>query len=150
MPAERHPLGTAARYAMLAGVVAFVAVPVYVYVEPPWRGLVLRLAAAFVLGIALLELRSALVERLSRDERSPLDAARDRIAARPEIPLRFLTLVADVRGAIRSQVHFDKVLWPRLMTLSGRTAARPPARALGRGPSLEHLRDAIDEIERQP
>jgi hypothetical protein len=149
MPADRHPLNTAGRYALLAGVVAFLTVPVYVYLEPPWRPLVARLAASLVLGIALLELRGALAQRLARDERSPLDAARDRPAARPEIPARFLSLIADVRGAVRSQVHFEKVLWPRLTTLCQPPPVRPLARTLGRGPRLDRLRDVVTEIERQ-
>jgi hypothetical protein len=149
VPADRHPLNTVGRYALLAAVVALVTVPVYVYLEPAWRPLVARVAAALVLGVALLELRGALAERLSRNERSALDAARDRLPARPEIPARFLSLIADVRGAVRSQVHFEKVLWPRLMTLCPRPPARPLARTLGRGPGLEELRDVITEIERQ-
>jgi len=60
----------AIRGAALGGVVLLAAVPVYVFVEAPWRTLVARLAVALVLGVALLQLRSAVAARLAayRDE----------------------------------------------------------------------------------
>jgi hypothetical protein len=150
MRAERRALPTAARYASLVGVVTFVTVPVYVFVEPASRGVVVRLAAALVLGIALLDLRGALVLRLARDAPSALDAARARPPAAPAVAPRLVALVADVRAAVRSRRHFEHVLWPRLRALSRRAPPRPPARSVGRGPGLETLRDVVAAIEREP
>jgi hypothetical protein len=137
------------RCAVLSLIVLLVAVPVYVFVEPPWRGLVARLAAAFVLGVALLQLRSTVAEWLAQHAPSALDEARGRPRAEPSIPLRFLDLIHDVRGALRSRRHFEKVLWPRLTSVARGPLVRPRSRP-GRGPSLASLREVITTIEKQP
>jgi hypothetical protein len=122
---------------------------VYVFVEPPWRALVARLAAALVLGLALLQLRRALADRLASHGASALDEARGRPRPEPDVPHRFLDLANDVRTALRSRHHFEKVLWPRLTALTPHPLVRPPVR-FGRGPSLASLREVIAVIEKQP
>jgi len=145
--AERALAPVLIRCAVLGGLVLLATVPVYIYVEPPWRAAVVRLAAALVLGAALLQLRSAFAGRLEGGA-SPLDESRERSWPEPGVPLRFLDLMDDVRAALRSRRHFDKVLWPRLAALASRPLARPPLRP-GRGPSLASLRDVITVIEEQ-
>jgi hypothetical protein len=142
---ERVFAAIAVRCAALAGVVLLASVPVYVYVEAPWRPAVVRLAAALVLGVALLQLRAAVAGRLAQS--SALDEARSRPEPSPSVPLRFLELIDDLRAARRSRRHFERSLWPRLAALATRPLAPPPARA-GRGPSLAALRDLIARIER--
>ncbi|HUF92570.1 MAG TPA: hypothetical protein VMR23_09360 [Candidatus Limnocylindria bacterium] len=149
MGADRPLASIAARCAMLALFVLLVTVPVYVWVEPWWRPLVARVAAAFVLGVTLLQLRRALALRLGGGEASPLDVARGRRAGEPAVPHQLVLLTGDVRAALRSRHHFDTVLWPRLSALAGRPLARPPARR-GRGPSLAGLRGVIADIEGPP
>jgi hypothetical protein len=149
MSADGSLLPIAIRSAALGGVVILATVPVYVFVEPPWRGLVVRLAAAVVLGVSLLQLRTALVNRVAAGGASALDDARRRLWPEPGLPLRFLDLIHDVRTALRSRRHFDKVLWPRLLALAGRPLDRPPLRP-GRGPSLASLDEVITAIEKQP
>jgi len=134
--------------AELAGVVLLAAVPIYVFVEPPWRPLVARLAVAFVLGVALLQLRGAVAARLARGGASPLEQALERPVSPPAVPLRFEELIDDVRAARRSLGHFERIMWPRLTALASHPLARPPAR-LGRGPSLAALRRVIADIERE-
>jgi hypothetical protein len=146
---ERTLAGILVRCAVLGGVVLLAAVPVYVYVEPGWRPVVTRLAAAFVLGASLLQLRRALVDHLARDGAWALDEARSRRGPGPAVPHHFEELVAAVRAALRSRRQFEKVLWPRLAALTSRPPERPPVRP-GRGPSLASLRAAIDAIEKQP
>jgi len=146
--AERTLVSIAVRCAALGGLVLLATVPVYVFVEPPWRALVARLASAFVLGVALLQLRSALADRLAPSGASALDEARDRPGPEPGLPLRFLDLMNDVRAALRSRRYFEKVLWPRLAALASRPLVRPPVRP-GRGPSLASLGDVIADIEKQ-
>jgi len=146
MTAESRPVATTARYAVLVGLVLVAAVPVYVYLEPQWRALVPRLAAALVLGMALLELRGMLALRVARDGASALDAARIPPVADHAAPQRLQELDASVRVALRSRRHFEEVLWPRLAALATRPLAIPPLRR-GRGPSLASLRDAITTIE---
>ncbi len=149
MTAERPLTGIVVRSAVLGGVVLLVTVPVYVYVEPPWRPLVARLAAALVLGVALLQLRRALVERVAAAGASALDDARARGAPEPAVPHRFRDLTGDVRAALRSRRYFDEVLWPRLLAFTSEPPPRPPARR-GRGPGLAALRAVIAVIERRP
>ena len=137
------------RSAVLGVVVLIVTVPVYVYVEPSWRPVVARLACAFVLGVALLQLRRALLDRLADDGGWVLDAVRGRREPEPGVPHHFHDLASDVRTALRSRRYFEKVLWPRLTALTPRPLPRPSARP-GRGPSLASLRRVIAAIEKQP
>jgi hypothetical protein len=129
------------------GVVLLAAVPLYIYVEPPWRPFVARLAAALVAGIALLELRSALIRQLDGRE-SALDAARLRPMAGPDLHQRFVALRGDIRAALRSRRHFEHGLWPQLTALATRPLLRPRLRR-GRGPSLAGLREVITALERE-
>ena len=125
MRGDRLLAPVAIRGAVLGGVVLLAAVPVYVFVEAPWRTLVARLAVAFVLGVALLQLRGAVAARLARAEGSrghqpgrPADRRpgqrRDR---RPE---KLLGLAE--QGPAPGQHHLHR-LRPRLQ--------RGPARAHG-------------------
>jgi hypothetical protein len=143
---DRDVVMIAVRCVALAGVVLLAAVPVYLYLEPPWRGIVPRLAAALVLGITLLELRAILVLRLTHHEASPLDAARIPPVTDDGAPHRLREIEAGIRAAMRSRRHFELVLWPRLAALSPRALVPPPTRR-GRGPSLRGLRDVISTIE---
>jgi len=138
----------AIRCAALAGIVLLAAAPVYVFVEAPWRPLVARLAVAFVLGAALLQLRGVFVARLARAGASPLEDELARPGSPPAVPLRFEELIDDVRATRRSRGHFERIMWPRLTALASRPLVRPPAR-LGRGPSLGDLRRVIADIERE-
>jgi hypothetical protein len=149
VPADRSLSQVAVRSAVLGGVVLFLSVPVYVYVEPSWRGFVARLASAFVLGVALLQFRRAFLDRLAARGASALDAARGWREPEPGVPHHFRDLASDVRTALRSRRYFDKVLWPRLTALTTRPPARPASRP-GRGPSLASLRRVIAAIEKQP
>lgn len=134
---------------MLAVAVLLATVPVYIYVEPSWRALVARSAVAFVLGVALVQLRRVLAERLEDGGGSALDAARGHRGPEPSVPHHFLDLASDVRAALRSRRYFERALWPRLEALTARPLVRPSVRH-GRGPSLGSLRDVITAIEKQP
>jgi len=147
--ADRTLARIAARTAALAGVVLLVTVPFYVYVEPSWRATIARTSSAFVLGVALLQLRGALVDRVAARGASALDAARAGHEPGPGVPHHFEDLASDLRTALRSRRYFDKVLWPRLAALAPRPLPRPLARP-GRGPSLAGLRRVIAAIERGP
>ena len=149
MLAERPLAAVAVRCAGLAAIVFLAALPVYVWVEPPWRALVARLAAALVLGVALLQLRYVIVERLEAGGPSALDATRSASADKPAVPYHVVELTRDVRVALRSRRYFETVLWPRLQALAGRPLARP-ARRPGRGPRLADLGAVIRTIEERP
>lgn len=147
MRAERLVLRTAGRYAALVAVVTFLTTPIHVYVEPPWRGTVVRLAVALVLGVALLDLRRALGRRLAS---GPDNGGEGRGRFVPGAPAAFLDALGDLRAGTRSRRHFERVLWPRLAALSRRPLEPPPCRSLGRGPGLSSLRAVIATLEREP
>jgi len=147
--AERPLAQVAVRCAVLAGLVVFVALPVYVWVEPSWRGLVARLAGGIVLGVTLLELRGVLAEAVAVAGASALDAARMARGPEPGVPHHFGELASDLRTAMRSRRYFETVLWPRLEALAGRPLTRPPLRR-GRGPGLAGLGAVIADIEERP
>jgi hypothetical protein len=146
--AERLLAPIAIRCAVLGAVVLIATVPVYVFVEPPWRPLVARLAVAFVLGVALLQLRGAVAARLAASGASALEQALERPGSPPAVPLRLEELIDDVRATRRSRGHFERIMWPRLVGLASRPLARPPAR-FGRGPSLAELRRLIADVEKE-
>jgi hypothetical protein len=147
--ADRPLARVAVRGAVLSGLVLLGALPVYVWVEPSWRALVARLAAALVLGVVLLQLRHVAADTVEAGGASALDAARVARPPEPGVPHHFVDLASDVRTALRSRRYFETVLWPRLEALAGRPLARPPCRR-GRGPSLGGLRGVIADIERRP
>ena len=149
MNSERLLAPIALRSALLAAVVCLAAAPVYIYVEPPWRPAVARLAAALVLGVTLLQLRRAVADRLAHGGASALDEALRRPEPEPAVPLHFEDLMSDLRAARRNRRYFERILWPRLTELAGRDLVRPPSRR-GRGPSAASLADAIAQIERRP
>jgi hypothetical protein len=146
--ADRPLARVAVRSAVLAAVVLLATVPVYVYAEPSWRPLVVRVASAVVLGVALVQLRRALADRLAEGADSALETAREHRGAGPSVPHHFLELAGGVRAALRSRRDFEKSLWPRLEALASRPLVRPPVRR-GRGPSLAGLRAVITAIEKQ-
>jgi len=147
--ADRPLAQVAVRGAVLAGLVLLGVLPLYVWVEPSWRPLVARLAGAFVLGVALLQLRRVAADGVEAAGASALDAARWQRGPEPGVPHHFVDLASDVRTALRNRRYFETVLWPRLEALAGRPLARPPLRR-GRGPSLAGLRAVIADIERRP
>lgn len=149
MPADRGLLFALARYAALAGVVLLAAVPLYFYLEAPGRALVPRLAAALVLGIALLELRTAVALRLAAQGASALDAALVPAPADDGVPHRLRETESSLRAALRSRRHFERVLWPRLTSLARRPLPAPPARR-GRGPRLRDVEALVARIEAEP
>ena len=83
MSGDRLLAPIAIRCAALGGVVLLAALPVYVFVEAPWRPLVARLAVAFVLGVALLQLRAVVAARWPPDSRG---AGRHRSSRRSNGP----------------------------------------------------------------
>ena len=147
--ADRPLAQVAAHAGAVAGVVVLATAPVYVWVEPSWRGLVARAAAALVLGIALLQLRRLLASRLDADGPWGVDEARRHPRPEPAVPHHFRNLASDVRTALRSRRYFQQGLWPRLVALAPRPLERPPLRP-GRGPSLAGLRRIIADAEEGP
>jgi len=154
---ERRWLRLLAGYLVFVGCFALIVTPLYLYVEPSYRPLVIRLASAVVVGIALLHLRGIVRERIDTQSTSAFELALHRTPVQPRLAPLFLKLRDEVRFSTTSQKYFERVLWPRILELPvggsrGRSSAAPPVmpagrRLLRRGPSLETLRNLIGRIE---
>jgi hypothetical protein len=153
-PRERRWPLLVAGYAVFIALVAGGAAPVYFILEPAKRPLVVRLAAALVMGVAVIHLMKMVRARL--DARPPSDFELALEPPRREVSLdpQFVQIRNDLQfGASRSG-YFDRVLWPRLVALAerpplGPAPARlvyPPGRFFRRGPSLITLRNLIAAI----
>src|SRR4029450_604549 len=105
---ERPLAQVAAQCAAVAFVVVLASVPLYVWVEPSWRGLVARAASALVLGVALLQLRRLPPDRLEADGPWSLDEARRRPRSERAVPHHFRDLASDVRAALRSRRYLQQ------------------------------------------
>lgn len=131
---------------LFAGLVA-----IELLVDVPSRKAATQLAAAVVLGLAILKIRTLVRLRLERQAGSAFDAATERGSAEGFDHTRFHQLHDDVRFAAKSQRHFDLVVWPRLVRLAATAAGpplpKPPGRSFGRGPSLEALAALVAVIE---
>lgn len=151
-------LRVVASYAALTTAVGLAALPLRIAVEPANRPLVMRLAAALVLGIALAHIRSAVRRSLGAGA-GPL---RVRGRARPDGPTlarHFQEALDDLRFGRASHSYWTRVLRPRLAGLAGRLPGpalpveEPPRsrlrRLLGLGPSLAALTDIVARLERQ-
>ena len=144
-------------YATLLTLVGLAALPIAVAAAPVNRPMVIRLAAAVVLAIVLVDIRGGARAALDEDPSSPRGRLGwRRPAARPSIDRQFTELLDDVRFGPASQRYWSRVAWPRLCALADRLPGRPllvepgrsrPRRWLGRGPSLAAVRDVVARLE---
>ena len=144
-------------YATLVTLVGLATLPIAVAAAPVNRPMVIRLAAAVVLAIVLVDIRGAARAALDEDPSSPRERLGwRRPAARPSIDRQFSELLDDVRFGPASQRYWSRVAWPRLCALADRLPGRPllvepersrPRRWLGRGPSLAAVRDVVARLE---
>lgn len=123
------------------------------FVAQAYRPTAIRLIGALVLLIAVSRVRA--IVQASVERRSAWDAdetgadGSDRGAA----DARASRFDDEIRFSVRSQSYFEHLLWPRLVALararggSPETLAKPPGRALGRGPSLAALARVIASLE---
>jgi hypothetical protein len=145
-----------ARYAALSAVVTLVAVPVSVALDPAQRPAVIRMAAAVIVGVMLIDLIRVVRALFEAQPPSAFGAALEPVTSPPSIDRGFREARDELRGGAASEIYFSRVLWPRLLALAdrvpGRPSLAPPARSrvrrlLRRGPSLAALRDLIAALE---
>ena len=144
-------------YATLLTLVGLAALPIAVAAAPVNRPMVIRLAAAVVLAIVLVDIRGGARAALDEDPSSPRGRLGwRRPAARPSIDRQFTELLDDVRFGPVNHRYWTRVAWPRLSRLAERLPGRPqlaePARSrirwlLGRGPSFTQVRDLVARLE---
>jgi type VI protein secretion system component VasK len=137
-------------YVALLTAVVMAAVPAYLFVESRWQPLVVRLAAALVLGVMLIHVRRIVSRRVDADGVSAFDAALEPAAVPPRVEHRLVDLEEEVRAAVRSRRSFERTLWPRLLAHARGPIAAPARRRFARGPSVDELRTLVERLERQP
>jgi hypothetical protein len=134
--------------------VAIVAAGLYAWVGEDSRPVAMRLAAACVVAIGLMQAQRSLRRSLEDEPPSRFDLERRSTPAGTKIPFTFTKLHTEVRLSLASRRHFDGVLWPRLTALAKRqdtAPLTPPSRRLGRrGPRVRELAQLISSLENQP
>ena len=144
-----------------AGIVAGVgvlAMPLWIVAGAEYRPVILRLAAAAVLGIAALRSLGDARRRVAEQPPSELDRAARPAPVEASIPREYRDVAEELHFARASNGYWTRVLEPRLAALAARLpGAQPvatpprsaPRRLLGRGPGLPTLRGVIERLERR-
>lgn len=148
-PASRSARRLVAR-GLLGMLLALVALPVYLVLDPSWRPMAVRLACALIMAAGCVRAIRRVRRGIGEHVPSALDAPPPPSPA-PEMGPRFLRLRDDVVFSTRSRPYFDRILWPRLLDAAGGSLA-PPAerRRFGRrGPSPAALAELLTEVERR-
>ena len=155
-PLARHALRIAAGYAALVGIVTLAALPVSYSLAPSSRATLLHVAAGVVLAVALAQVARAARRRVEEQPPSGFDRALVRLEPEPSLPREFRELFDEVRFGRARDGYFQRILWPRLLSLA---ASRPDAPALiqpqrsrlrcwlGLGPTLSAIRGVIARVE---
>lgn len=146
-PPER-PWGLVVGDVVFIAVVALATVPAYVFVEASWRPLVVRLAAALVLGVLLLQVKNAVLERVTRDRPSAFETAAITPTVESRVDSHLVNLETAVRASVRDRRSFERMLWPRLCAFARAPLTAPAPRRFGRGPSLDDVRTVVETLER--
>jgi hypothetical protein len=121
-PPERRWPGLVAAYLVLVVVLAVPAAPIYYYVEPAYKLLVIRVCAGIVLAFTLHRLVGAVREQLEQQPLSSFDAAARLPAGAVYLAPQFERLRDEVGNSMRSRAYFTHILRLRLLTLLDRKA----------------------------
>ncbi len=129
---------------------ALVALPVYLVLDPSWRPMAVRLACALIMLAGCVRAIRRVRRAIREAGPSALDVPPPPSPA-PEMDPRFLRVRDDVVFSTRNRPYFDRILWPRLLDAAGGSLV-PPAerRRFGRrGPSPAALAGLLAEVERR-
>ena len=153
---ERRGLRLLAQHIAFGGLVILVAVPVSFALDPAHRSVVVRLSAALIVGLILIDLIGMVRARFEAQSPSAFESALGPGAAPVVIDPHFREVRDEIRAGVASEMYFSRVLWPRLLALADRLPERPalalPARSRNRalfrrGPSVAALRRLIAVLE---
>ncbi len=114
-PPERRWPGLVAAYLLLIVLLAVPAVPIYYYIEPTYKLLVIRVCAGIVLAFTLHRLVGAVREQLEQQPPSSFDAAARPAVGAVYLAPQFEKLRDEVRYSIRSRAYFTHILRLRLL-----------------------------------
>ncbi|HXH14112.1 MAG TPA: hypothetical protein VNP04_30650 [Alphaproteobacteria bacterium] len=123
-PPKRRWPGLLGAYLVLLILLALPAVPIYYFVEPAYKLLVLRVCMAVVLAFTFYRMVQEVRVQLEGQPRTDFEAA-----AQPPVPMlsmapQFAKLRDEVTNSVRSQSYFDHILRRRLLTLLERHLRR--------------------------
>jgi hypothetical protein len=135
----------------LGVLVVLAGLPAYLWIDPGWRPVAVRLACGVIVIAGCLRAWRAVRRAIGEQAASPLDA-RPVPPPPPVLDERFLRARDDLVFSRRSRRYFDAILWPRLLALAGGDLVRPrPRRWIGRrGPSSGALARLVGDVERRP
>lgn len=156
---EQRWAGLLFGYIVFAALLGAATVPVYMYLAPDSKPLIIRLAVGCLAGTILLRLARAARTASDSERASAFEQASPsrRVPARPNPT--FEELRANLRVGMASANYFDEYLWPHFNRIAGRDGAglrlgrlvRPPDRRLRRrGPSFRSLARIVEILERTP
>jgi hypothetical protein len=135
---------------VLSGITAFA----YEAASPTYQPLVVRFAAALLLVVVLLHVKSWFRGDPLWDPPSAFENALvpDRVA--PKFDASLVRLRGELADSVKSRSYFDRVLWPHLQAIaaarqSGGDEIEPPpkGRLSWRGPSASALAALISRLE---
>ena len=156
MSPERRWLGPFAWHAVLGGLLILVVVPLAIGLDPGRRPMVIRLAAALIVGLMLLDLVRAVRALSEAQPPSTFDAALEPMTTPVLLDPHFVDARDAIRAGAASEIYFSRVLWPRLLDLAdrlpGRPVLQPPTRSRARrlfrrGPGVAALRGVIAVLQ---
>lgn len=116
-PPKRSRTGQVAAYVGLPLLLAVPAVPVYYYVEPAHRLIVVSVYSGIVLAFALHKLVAAVREQLNRQPVSGFEAAARHRTDPVSLAPSFEKLRGEVESSLRDRSYFEQVLRARLFAL---------------------------------
>lgn|SRR5262245_30264313 len=132
-------------------VVSAVAYPICVAVADEHQGFVVRVAAALIFGIVLLQIHKGLRGELEGAARSRFDLAQETWSHTATIDRHFVELEKELQHSLKSRQYFDRVLWPRLLALGEREKVilkPPPLRwPATRGPQFSDVAEIVSHLE---
>jgi hypothetical protein len=152
---RRQALSIVVGYVALGGVVGLAFTPVVLGVAPASRPAMIRLAAAIVLGVALIHLRVVAGRRVRSEPPSAFDRALTSEPLSPATDRHFRECLEGVRHGSAREGYWRRVLWPHLCVLAeryhGAALPEPPRSAVRRlfrqGPHLAQIRELVRRLE---
>jgi hypothetical protein len=152
-PPERSRAGQVAAYVGLLTLLTISVVPIYYYVEPVHRVVVVSVSSGIVLALVFQKLVTIVREQLNRQPISRFEAAAQLRADHVSLAPGFEKLRGEVENSLRDRSYFEQILRARLSALYERrlrnrfgAGAADPAKRLPEGVN----RELFDMLTRKP
>jgi hypothetical protein len=116
-PPKRRWPGLLGAYLALLILLAVPSVPIYYYVEPAYKLLVIRVCGGVILAFSLCRMLKAVREHLKQQPFSSFEAAAGVPVGAISLAPQFEKLRNEVQNSRRSRSYFEQILRLRLLTL---------------------------------